>query len=114
MEHEHWHADVTANSYFIQGRSKCLTGDSAVEDGKSWLLSEIESDASLGETLLPNEEETDHFENYGKLSESCREYDGTTEAWEGNVTVPNPHRKGYSIIMGYRLMSIDGPCINTI
>ncbi len=100
---EHFRADVTENSYSIEGRSKCFTGVLALENAKGWLSEEIERDC----------------QHYGKsqdesyaMTHEVSLYDGTWEAVEVTMEIPG-NRSGYMVIMGYRITSIDGACEGT-
>ena len=97
----HLHADVTENGYFMQGRSECFTGADALDHAQNWLAKELAKDAEN----YPAPKEGD----WHAVDSEIRRWTGSGEAYEGNVTVPG-NRPGYGVIMGYRLMWIDGDC----
>lgn len=117
---DHWHADVSENNVLNRDRSECRagTGDTLTA-AKDFLLREINDDSFFyrNESLItPEESDHDTYTSWEALRESLESYDGTTEAWEGKVILPlpgngNTHR---SVVMGYRLMWIDGACERTI
>jgi hypothetical protein len=109
---EHWHTSVIENGYYTD-RKKCFrTKDqhdtvSHRQAGIGWLLNEIDADqAAYGL------HDSDVFQKYEETKESlyeCEEADVMGD-WEGAITVPPFFNDQKEVVMGYRLMSVDGAC----
>lgn len=97
----HLHAEVTENSRFTD-RRKCFTGTEGLVRSKVWLEMQVGKDWQISQEA-PKE---GSFED---AISAIQDWDGTTEVIETEVTVGGA-RKGYSVLMGYRIMHIDGAC----
>jgi hypothetical protein len=113
---EHWHGSVSENNRFT-GRQKCFRTKgqhdtiSHRQKGIGWLLNEIDADQATHGL-----HDSDVFQKYEETKESLYEYEeaDVTGDWEETVTVPPFFNDQKEVVMGYRLMSVDGACEETI
>lgn len=102
---DHFHAEVTENSYFIPHRGACFYGRKKLEQAKSYLISQLQTDWHGYEAMDPDE-------HHAQMVRDIQDYDGRSEAVEVTEEIPGS-RPGYKVVMAYRIMSIDGPCEET-